>query len=211
MTHVKTEFKPLRLDPGYRSDVMIQIPENTSQFSEYCLIDEEGVSLQDESEVEPMNLVAVVRINGQTRPMGLPSSAQLKKIAKEPLSCDADVDGIRQAIFSQTDCDFYSINCKKFPHAKFDLTLGQTDRWDIGSDTARHPFHIHVNPFTVCTEAGVKLDQPYWRDTLLIDPDKEYKTVSRYLGFTGAFVLHCHRLNHEDQGMMGLVKIGLKK
>jgi FtsP/CotA-like multicopper oxidase with cupredoxin domain len=53
----------------------------------------------------------------------------------------------------------------------------------------------------------VRLDKPYWRDTLLLDPNTSYEIRSRYLGFTGSFVLHCHRLDHEDRGMMGLVTI----
>ena len=210
LNHVKTEDVALRLDPGYRSDVMVKVPETIRPGNEYCLIDKEGISLQNADEVEPPSLVAVIEVAGLVKSMRLPISRQLHAIAKEPLSCDAPVDGTRKAIFSQKDCPFFSINCKSFPDAKFDLTLGETDKWDIGSDSARHPFHIHVNPFTVCTEGGVKLEHPYWRDTLLIDPNLKYETRSRYLGFTGAFVLHCHRLNHEDQGMMGLVNIGLK-
>ena len=142
--------------------------------------------------------------------MALPTDRELFAVAKKPLDCPTVDNPDHDTIFwkNPTECPLLNIDCKLFPDLTFDLTLGETETWRLSSHQAIHPYHIHVNPFTVCEEGGVRLDQPYWRDTLLIDNNKEgYEIRSRYLGFTGAFVMHCHRLNHEDQGMMSLVKI----
>ena len=57
-----------------------------------------------------------------------------------------------------------------------------------------------------------------WKDTLFIKnvangggPAGEYKVVvrTRYQRYIGDFVLHCHILDHEDQGMMQNVRIAL--
>jgi FtsP/CotA-like multicopper oxidase with cupredoxin domain/peroxiredoxin len=69
-----------------------------------------------------------------------------------------------------------------------------------------HPFHIHVNPFQVVGHTGAdgkrKPIEKVWRDTLLIKGGESYTIRTRFLDFKGQTVLHCHILDHEDQGMM---------
>jgi FtsP/CotA-like multicopper oxidase with cupredoxin domain len=53
-------------------------------------------------------------------------------------------------------------------------------------------------------------DETVWKDTLMIRegaPLKYRVLLSRYEDYTGAFVLHCHILPHEDKGMMQTVEI----
>jgi len=99
-----------------------------------------------------------------------------------------------------------------------------------------HPFHIHVNPFQVIEIFDpVTMDEPkvfekdfVWHDTIGIPPAYNYypngkprldksgkqtwvngyvKFRSRFVDFSGLFVLHCHILAHEDRGMMQLVQV----
>ncbi|MEQ9609971.1 MAG: multicopper oxidase domain-containing protein [Kiloniellaceae bacterium] len=71
-------------------------------------------------------------------------------------------------------------------------------------------------------ESGKPPDPQYpglkgvWKDTLWIknlgtDPKGKYTIVvrTRYQRYIGDFVLHCHILDHEDQGMMQNIRIGL--
>ena len=211
----------LRLDPGYRSDVFVKLPVDAEVGQKYCLVDQQGRDLQDEGVTEPRNVVAAIYVSGKRREMSLPSDEALAGVAKEPLDCDVPMPadaGEQVAIFDQEkterdnpdseDCPNLNVNCKLFPDIKYDLPLGATEEWILESDQGTHPFHIHVNPFTVCRENGEELEQPYWRDTLFLETQPVTSRIrSRYLGFTGAFVMHCHKLNHEDQGMMGLVEI----
>jgi len=110
------------------------------------------------------------------------------------------------------------------------LTLGTTDEWELKSFSGGHPFHIHVNPFQIIAiydpdgndvsgyEPGNT--SPYarlkgaWKDTIFVTTDSENRpyriiTRTRYQRFIGDFVLHCHILDHEDQGMMQNVRITL--
>ena len=114
------------------------------------------------------------------------------------------------------------------------LTLGGADEWTLHSDFVSHPFHIHVNPFQIVkildadgndvsalgsSDGG---DPQYgglkgvWKDTLWIknpgtSKDSRYTIVvrTRYQRYIGSFVLHCHILDHEDQGMMQNISIAL--
>lgn len=46
-----------------------------------------------------------------------------------------------------------------------------------------------------------------WKDTLFVHSDDPVRLRTRYEDFTGKFVLHCHILDHEDQGMMQEVEV----
>ena len=46
-----------------------------------------------------------------------------------------------------------------------------------------------------------------FRDTLFIPGGASYTIRSRYQDLTGLSVLHCHILDHQDQGMMVPIKL----
>jgi FtsP/CotA-like multicopper oxidase with cupredoxin domain len=92
------------------------------------------------------------------------------------------------------------------------LKLGQASRWTlVGEGMFTHPFHIHVNPFEVVRQEpgpeGRMRPAKVWKDTILIPSGSPLSIKSRYTKFEGEFVIHCHILGHEDQGMMERVKI----
>ncbi|CAO3421821.1 multicopper oxidase family protein [Azospirillum endophyticum] len=118
------------------------------------------------------------------------------------------------------------------------VVLGTAQQWELASYFVSHPFHIHVNPFEIVSIIGpdgrdVSLpgsgDPDYagmkgvWKDTIWVKSDNGsaltsteppkgvYKVTvrTRYERFIGEFVLHCHILDHEDQGMMQNVSIGV--
>ncbi|MGO7981815.1 multicopper oxidase family protein [Rhizobium johnstonii] len=105
------------------------------------------------------------------------------------------------------------------------LPLGGLEEWRIKSFVGGHPFHIHVNPFQVVAilendkdVSGFEPDNqsPYarlkgvWKDTLFISgANRTFIVRTRYQRYIGDFVLHCHILDHEDQGMMQNVRIAL--
>lgn len=100
------------------------------------------------------------------------------------------------------------------------MKLGTAERWHVTNrNDFTHPFHIHVNPFFVTHINGRELakDDPLrrWQDTMAIptaavdqegDPGS-FTMESRFVRFTGKFVIHCHILEHEDEGMMQAVEV----
>jgi FtsP/CotA-like multicopper oxidase with cupredoxin domain len=110
-----------------------------------------------------------------------------------------------------------TIDGKRFQDHVIDQTmeLGATEEWTLYNDGgAAHPFHIHVNPFQVTeikTSANadpIKLPTPWiWWDDIAIPQGGYIKMLSRFADFTGAYVLHCHILDHEDRGMMQMVQV----
>ncbi len=103
------------------------------------------------------------------------------------------------------------------------VALNAVEEWTIvNMNNIRHPFHIHVNPMYVVAVNGVRLAEPYWADTLPMPFSNEQPTPptpggantsitfrSRFLHYTGRYVMHCHMLVHEDMGMMqGVTVVG---
>merc|ERR1719291_342428 len=79
-----------------------------------------------------------------------------------------------------------------------------------------HPLHIHINPFQIQDMGGAtSLDDGYfqagdWHDTLYINSLGGGNAVTVRMNtdkFTGAMVIHCHILSHEDRGMMGYISL----
>ena len=71
-----------------------------------------------------------------------------------------------------------------------------------------HPFHIHINPFQLTKNGmGKQWEQDWfqsgdWHDTLLNTEDGNQRVLMQTDFFTGPTVVHCHILEHEDEGMM---------
>jgi FtsP/CotA-like multicopper oxidase with cupredoxin domain len=92
---------------------------------------------------------------------------------------------------------------------------GETQDWQINNDfgvnnssTAAHPFHIHINPFQVMSIGTTAYSPPFfWQDSLALPvpgtgQPSNIVIRQRFDDYTGAYVLHCHILGHEDRGMM---------
>jgi len=87
------------------------------------------------------------------------------------------------------------------------VALGSVEEWTIfNANTIRHPFHIHINPCWVVKVNG-KPVEPYWTDTIALPADGTLTFRSRFVDFTGAYVMHCHMFAHEDMGMMQTIEV----
>jgi FtsP/CotA-like multicopper oxidase with cupredoxin domain len=212
--------KPVDLEPGYRSDVLIeakQLPENQTQ-QEYWLSDRPTTSENSLLGVaETGSILAKVIVEGQPMNMALPNNDQLEKFKKNNAPKDIlsdqikETDKVQQVIFSNNSTDFMVNNVAFDPNHVRNLTLNKAEKWelmtDLESSGPNHPFHIHVNPFQVDRKDPDGQNERIWRDTLLITREHPQTVLSRYTVFTGKFVLHCHILDHEDRGMMEGVQI----
>jgi FtsP/CotA-like multicopper oxidase with cupredoxin domain len=95
---------------------------------------------------------------------------------------------------------------------------GDVEDWIIENRSAElHAFHIHQIHFEVVEWLGLAVNEPYLRDTVNIpfySPStmQNYPAVRLRMDFrdantVGTFVYHCHLLDHEDGGMMGLIRV----
>src|SRR6202167_5312347 len=94
---------------------------------------------------------------------------------------------------------------------------GDVEDWIIENrSTELHAFHIHQLHFMLVAWDGVPINEPFLRDTINVPfhsaADLAYPNVRLRMDFRdpntiGTFVYHCHLLEHEDGGMMGLIRV----
>jgi FtsP/CotA-like multicopper oxidase with cupredoxin domain len=94
---------------------------------------------------------------------------------------------------------------------------GTVEDWIIENRSNElHAFHIHQLHFLLMDYLGKAVNEPFLRDTVNVPYYKDnmlvYPSVRLRMDFrdpnaVGTFVYHCHLLEHEDGGMMGLIRV----
>lgn len=69
-----------------------------------------------------------------------------------------------------------------------------------------HPMHIHGMFFKVITRNGTLVDEPHWRDTVLVYPQETIDVGVVPLD-KGKWLTHCHIQEHAEAGMKTLVEV----
>jgi len=87
-------------------------------------------------------------------------------------------------------------------------TLGATEIWEIenlvGMD---HPFHLHGFQFQVLDRNGVAEPFRSWKDTVNVPKHETARFIVRFTDYAGRWMFHCHILDHEEHGMMGILEV----
>lgn len=94
---------------------------------------------------------------------------------------------------------------------------GDVEDWIIENRSNElHAFHIHQVHFMLLEYLGRPVNEPFLRDTVNVPffngRSLQYPTVKIRMDFrdpnaVGTFPYHCHLLEHEDGGMMGLIRV----
>jgi FtsP/CotA-like multicopper oxidase with cupredoxin domain len=89
----------------------------------------------------------------------------------------------------------------------FQVPFGQTELWRFTTrGNAPHPVHVHGASFQVQSRSGGRgVVFPWesgWKDTVLLEDGETVEVFIRFEGYRGLYLLHCHKLEHEDMGMM---------
>ncbi len=89
----------------------------------------------------------------------------------------------------------------------FRVPFGQIELWRFTTGhNAPHPVHVHGASFQVQSRSGGRgVVFPWergWKDTVLLEDGETVDVLIRFDGYRGLYLLHCHKLEHEDMGMM---------
>ena len=101
------------------------------------------------------------------------------------------------------------INGKEYNMDRIDWTVpfGQTERWRFKANgNGPHQVHVHGASFQVVSRTGGR-NQTFpweggWKDTVLLEDFETVEVLVKFDAFRGIYLLHCHKLEHEDMGMM---------
>ncbi|MCB4767881.1 multicopper oxidase family protein [Ancylobacter sp. Lp-2] len=201
--------KAVLMAPGQRADVLLQAGKPGTYWLQAIA--------NDQGYPSPTGPLAKVIVEGDPVEMTLPATlggkAPFATISAE------EVTNRRELPLSTIEPEFppganyqeftFQICRQSFDPGRVDhrVKLGAVEEWKIiNEDTSDHVFHIHTNPFQLVALNDGPV-APDWRDTVIV-PRKGSVTIrSRFLDFTGRFVLHCHMMNHEELGMMQIVEV----
>jgi FtsP/CotA-like multicopper oxidase with cupredoxin domain len=119
----------------------------------------------------------------------------------------------------------YAFDSGAFPNvALVQPRLNSVEEWRFANhNNDEHPIHIHVNDFQVTEyfdpSTGLRTGPDRFgidnanipvptmhADETVIQPGR-LSLRTRFDDYTGLYVMHCHRLNHEDNGLMALINV----
>jgi FtsP/CotA-like multicopper oxidase with cupredoxin domain len=102
----------------------------------------------------------------------------------------------------------YSINGQIYPDVTpIDGTQDAVAIWSVNDDVGMdHPFHLHGMFFQVLDIDGTPPLHAGWKDTVVVPAYKTLRFAVRY-GGPGHWMYHCHILEHQEGGMMGVLEV----
>jgi blue copper oxidase len=89
----------------------------------------------------------------------------------------------------------------------FQVPFGDVEQWRFMTNgNAPHPVHVHGASFQVVSRTGGRGKvfpwERGWKDTVLLNDRETVDVLIRFSAYRGEYLIHCHKLEHEDMGMM---------
>lgn len=206
----------LRLAPAQRADVMVDVLED--QTSEAFLISHER---DGDYSLTSFKVDDPVRQNQLEEPAALapndvPDLGRLDNARRANLVMEGGaMGGLRSAVLNGKEVGIRDMvrNGRAWafngvadlpPEPLLSVKLGQTARIALNNDTRwQHAMHLHGHHFRRIEPSG---GFGPLRDTLLLDPNEEAE-IAFVADNPGAWLFHCHMLEHAASGMSTWVEV----
>jgi len=104
----------------------------------------------------------------------------------------------------------FTINGREFDAGRVDTTVeaGSVEEWTLRNTSPMdHPVHLHVWPMQIIELDGRTPDSAVWQDVVNVPARGQVRVRISFDDFVGRSVYHCHILDHEDNGMMGVIEV----
>ncbi|AXJ09585.1 multicopper oxidase family protein [Arthrobacter sp. PM3] len=104
----------------------------------------------------------------------------------------------------------FTINGREFDAARTDtrVAAGSVEEWTVvNTSPMDHPFHLHVWPMQLISANGAAPAVPTWQDVVNVPANGQVTVRIAFKDFAGRSAYHCHILDHEDLGMMGVIEV----
>jgi FtsP/CotA-like multicopper oxidase with cupredoxin domain len=126
-----------------------------------------------------------------------------------------DINNTRTFTLSQgmMGSGMHRINGLTYDLNRIDETIpfNELEEWKFINNTNNyHPMHVHGVLFQVYSRNGdtnLTPNDKGWKDTVLVNPNETVQVLVKFIDYSGIYLLHCHNLEHEDDGMMLNIQI----
>ena len=200
----------LILSPAERVDVLVKGVKASGSYKFKAL----PYSRMGMSGGQTITLMTVTYKGSQSPAQNLPASINPNAVRIDPNSVDIMAE--RTLTLSMGMGQGY-INGQNFDVDPFMImsNVNTYELWTIvNQSNMDHPFHQHVNSAQVVSITGgdagyasTYTTTPAWKDVVLIPKGGSATLLVPIMDFTGMTMFHCHILEHEDIGMMGMWNI----
>jgi FtsP/CotA-like multicopper oxidase with cupredoxin domain len=209
------------LVPGERAEVLVPVSAAGSHVLTTRGVDRGGMGMggmqggmgrgDAAGQADGANVVASLVVAGAGAPApALPSVLRDQGEPSDDVTRTRDVTLSMNMGMGGTGGDGqFLIDGRSFDENRVDVTtrLGTTEDWIIHNTSPMdHPFHLHVWPFRVIDRSDGKAIAPGWKDTVNVPAGESVRVRIPFRDLAGKAVYHCHILDHEDLGMMGVIE-----
>ena len=214
------DVRSVDLVPGNRSDLLVTPGSGSSRLVSAAVNRSAGMGGMFGGSVSPEVELAIVETSGSNPQgrdgRGLLSASTLLAPALRDLR-DEQVARRRTltlttggGMMGMGDGMNFGFDGRAYDANRVDqrVDAGAVEEWTIrNASTMDHPFHIHVWPMQLIEEDGAPRNEVGRLDVVNVPADGEVKVLIAFDDYTGSSVYHCHILDHEDRGMMGVVEV----
>jgi blue copper oxidase len=202
-------FQPERvrnilIGTGERIDILIDF--SSAKVGEVVLLKSEPFFTMGNTQGnQPFDIMAFNVKSQSVDTFKLPSSL----LSFSKLSASTNMRTFVLTMDMMSSVGMHKINNKVYKSSRIDETvaLRSVETWEFDNSTGdeAHPMHIHGVMFQLVSRVGgrnaIFPHEKAWKDTVLVAPGEKVRVMMRF-EIKGKFVLHCHNLEHEDDGMM---------
>jgi FtsP/CotA-like multicopper oxidase with cupredoxin domain len=128
-------------------------------------------------------------------------------LAPLPVPKLTPADAVRTRDFSFDGMN--RINGRTYAVDRIDETVpqGDVELWRFTTNgNAPHPVHVHIEAFQIHSRTGGRGMVMPWekglKDTVLLEDGETVEVLVQFNQYKGVYLMHCHKLEHEDIGMM---------
>ena len=200
------------LVPGNRADLLVTAVEGESVLRTLPF-DRGGVGMMGGplSEVSGADLLAL-SVRGATAPTAseLPVQPTPRDLRREKMTGRRTLTLAMGGMMGMMGGGMsFTIDGREFDAARVDAEAapGALEEWTlVNTSTMDHPFHLHTWPMQLIEVGGMPIVGVDWRDVVPVPAGSSTVVRIPFEWLTGRTVYHCHILDHEDNGMMGVIR-----
>ncbi|NOX39924.1 MAG: multicopper oxidase domain-containing protein [Alphaproteobacteria bacterium] len=206
-------MRHLRLAPGERAEIIVELSENETVFLKSVSIpDNYGLMTKMMGGQTPNFDILELRAKGK-----LSTSSDLPaKLTSLPTPVAPKAAKKRRFVLEMVGMgmmggDSFAINGKPMDISVINNVVpkGQFEIWEIfNAGPMAHPFHVHNTQYRILDRSNIPpaANEAGLKDTVLVNPGETVRILVKFENYTDParpYMYHCHILEHEDGGMMG--------
>lgn len=201
----------LRLLPGNRADVLVTMAAGTSVL-QAVPVDRGTAGMMGGSarSTAVVGLATVVVAGATASPAPSLATAPAPRDLRKGTVSRSRTLTLAMGAGGMGGMMSFTIDGKAFDPGTVDqeVAAGAVEEWKIvNTSPMDHPFHLHVWPMQVLSIGSQQATLPVWQDVVNVPARSSSIVRIAFEDFSGKAVYHCHILDHEDEGMMGVIAV----